>query len=275
VALIIGGPLAWVVFAAALVLLADAIMKYMNGEGSLWDVAWAALGAVPGTRGLTTLAALRNTFRTSGALAAGAHVLGAGRTAVAQLAGAVRMLAGNLRTTLVVLRTNAVLRVRSAPALLRGLRSMAQSDFGVFGTLRNLPGVLRIPLPAEGMQVSRIFGSQLDGNGLPLFKPGKDYAYGSTPTGASWTPSNPRTVGDFRVEAGLPDENPARYVVDGTLIDVSAVREVRLALPLDGNPGGLPEYLIHDAGDAVSITSVGGVNEPWTMQPGQFTPGKR
>jgi hypothetical protein len=264
-----------VVFAAALVLLADAIMKYMNGEGSLWDVAWAALGAIPGTKGLTTLAALRNAFRTGGALVATAHVLSAGRTALTQMAGSVRAQAGQLRTTLVVLRDRAVLRVRSAPALLRGLRSMAQSDFGLLGTLRNLPGVLKVQVPEEGLQVSRIFGSQLDRNGLPLFQPGKDYAYGSTPTGASWTPSDPRAVGDFRVEAGLPDENPARYFVDGNLVDVSAVREIRLALPLDGNPGGLPEYIIHNAGDAVSVSSVGGVNEPWTMQPGTFVPGKR
>ncbi|HET6563469.1 MAG TPA: hypothetical protein VFG72_16490 [Marmoricola sp.] len=85
VALIIGGPLAWVVFAAALLLLADAIMKYHNGEGSMWDVAWAAVGAIPGTKGLTTLAALRNAFRTDGALGALAHVGGALRTAGTQL----------------------------------------------------------------------------------------------------------------------------------------------------------------------------------------------
>ena len=56
-------------------LLADAVTKYLNGEGSLWDVAWAALGAIPGTKGLTTLAAFRNAFRTGGALGAGVHVL--------------------------------------------------------------------------------------------------------------------------------------------------------------------------------------------------------
>jgi hypothetical protein len=67
-------------------------MKYMNGEGSLWDVAWAALGAIPGTRGLTTLAALRNAFRTGGALGAGAHVLASGRAAVTQMAASVRAL---------------------------------------------------------------------------------------------------------------------------------------------------------------------------------------
>jgi hypothetical protein len=111
VALIIGGPLAWVVFAAALVLLADAIMKYMNGEGSLWDVAWAALGCIPGTKGLTTLGALRNAFRSGGALAAGAHVLGSARAAVTSMAAAVRSGAGRTRTAMLALMDGGVARL--------------------------------------------------------------------------------------------------------------------------------------------------------------------
>ncbi|WP_407561291.1 RHS repeat-associated core domain-containing protein [Streptomyces sp. 184] len=58
VVLIIGGPLAWVVLAAALVVLADTLVKYMNGEASLWDVAFAALDCIPGLKGLTTLGGL-------------------------------------------------------------------------------------------------------------------------------------------------------------------------------------------------------------------------
>ncbi|MFW6721071.1 DUF6531 domain-containing protein [Streptomyces sp. MAR4 CNY-716] len=58
VVLIIGGPLAWVVLAAALVVLADTLYKYVNGEASLWDVAFAALDCIPGMKGLTTLGGL-------------------------------------------------------------------------------------------------------------------------------------------------------------------------------------------------------------------------
>lgn len=54
VVLIIGGPLAWIVLAAALVVLADTLMKYARGEASLWDVAFAVLDCIPGTKGLTT-----------------------------------------------------------------------------------------------------------------------------------------------------------------------------------------------------------------------------
>ncbi|TDC72437.1 putative T7SS-secreted protein, partial [Streptomyces hainanensis] len=55
VVMIIGGPLAWVVLAAALVVLADTLYDYANGEASLWDVAFAALDCIPGMKGLTTL----------------------------------------------------------------------------------------------------------------------------------------------------------------------------------------------------------------------------
>jgi Tuberculosis necrotizing toxin len=97
VALIIGGPLAWVVFAAALVLLADSLMKYANGEGSVWEVGLAALGCIPGTKGLTTLGELSAAFRAGGMLGAGAHVLGAGRTAVTEMAASVRAMGAGAR----------------------------------------------------------------------------------------------------------------------------------------------------------------------------------
>jgi hypothetical protein len=97
VALIIGGPLAWVVLAAALVLLADAIMKYLNGEGGLGEVLLAAVGCIPGVRGLTTLKALSAAFKGGrGLLGAGAHLLGAAGYALKGMGASFRSLA-NLR----------------------------------------------------------------------------------------------------------------------------------------------------------------------------------
>jgi hypothetical protein len=92
VALIIGGPLAWIVFAAALLVLADTLMKYMKGQASLLDVALAALSCIPGTKGLTTLSALSKAFKAGGTLGATAHVLAAGRTTLVSLAQAVKNL---------------------------------------------------------------------------------------------------------------------------------------------------------------------------------------
>ena len=60
VAAVVGGPLAWVALAAALILLADALQRYANGEATLWDVGFALLQCIPCTRGLTTVSGVRS-----------------------------------------------------------------------------------------------------------------------------------------------------------------------------------------------------------------------
>jgi hypothetical protein len=118
--------------------------------------------------------------------------------------------------------------------------------------------------PTEGMRVWRVFGeAQDDLGGLER---------GSRPFGESWTPRNPLESDDFRRDAGLPDENPGRFLVEGILRNPSHVDDIRPALPLDGQPGGWPEYLIKNADDAVEVRNVGGVNETWTHRPGDWTP---
>jgi hypothetical protein len=121
-----------------------------------------------------------------------------------------------------------------------------------------------IAAPEEGMTVWRVAGEAQDGLG--------GLERGSRPFGESWTPRNPAESGDFRWDAGLPDENPGRFIVEGTLRNPESVYEVRPALELDGNPGGWPEYLIRDADQAVEVRGVSGVNEPWTRQPGDWAP---
>lgn len=61
--------------------------------------------------------------------------------------------------------------------------------------------------------------------------------------GRSWTPIDPRTVPNYRNAAGLPDSNTGDFLTQGHLIDRVGV-EVRNALPLDGNRGGLTEYVV-------------------------------
>ncbi|MDT0270888.1 hypothetical protein RM844_31925, partial [Streptomyces sp. DSM 44915] len=63
VVMIIGGPLAWVVLAAAVIVLADTLIKYARGEAGLLDVAFAALDCIPGMKGLTTLGGLARGLR--------------------------------------------------------------------------------------------------------------------------------------------------------------------------------------------------------------------
>lgn len=121
--------------------------------------------------------------------------------------------------------------------------------------------------PRQGMRVWRVYGEAQDAIG--------GLQRGSLPGGQSWTPVDPSRSADFRWDAGLPDENPGRFLIEGILRRPSHVIEVRQAVPLDGNPGGWPEYLIEDALDAIEIRDISGVNEPWTKQPGDWQPPAR
>jgi hypothetical protein len=98
VALIIGGPLAWVVLAAAMVVLADTLAKALRDEATWWDVLFAGLACIPATKGLTTLGELTSAYRMGGSVAAGAHVLGAGKTALLDMAAGVRSLTTGTKT---------------------------------------------------------------------------------------------------------------------------------------------------------------------------------
>jgi hypothetical protein len=67
--------------------------------------------------------------------------------------------------------------------------------------------------------------------------------------GFSWTTVDPRTVKNFRDGAGLPSggasgsTNTADFLIKGSA-KRSDVMEFKLADPLDGNRGGLPELKI-------------------------------
>jgi RHS repeat-associated protein len=67
----------------------------------------------------------------------------------------------------------------------------------------------------------------------------------SKQSGFSWTFINPKlfTANFFRKIAGLPNGNSATSIVKGSA-KVKDVKLLRQALPLDGNPGGLPELII-------------------------------
>jgi hypothetical protein len=68
--------------------------------------------------------------------------------------------------------------------------------------------------------------------------------------GFSWTTVDPRTVSNFRNGLGLPSggasgsTNTADFLIKGT-VKRSDVLEFKLADPLDGNMGGLPELKIN------------------------------
>ncbi|MEU5953041.1 DUF6531 domain-containing protein [Streptomyces sp. NPDC047525] len=82
IAMIIGGPiLGAIVLIAALVVLADTLNKYANGEAGLLDVAFAALDCIPGMKGLTSLRGLAKGMK---GLKAGLKGLKSARSAIAK-----------------------------------------------------------------------------------------------------------------------------------------------------------------------------------------------
>ncbi|MEV0218687.1 DUF6531 domain-containing protein [Streptomyces sp. NPDC050704] len=88
IAMIIGGPiLGAIVLIAALVVLADTLNKYMKGQASLWDVAFAALECIPGMKGLTSLGGLAKGLKSLKGLKGMANgVRGLGKSARGALA---------------------------------------------------------------------------------------------------------------------------------------------------------------------------------------------
>ncbi len=83
------------------------------------------------------------------------------------------------------------------------------------------------------------------------------YGDGAKALGKSWTPVNPNSVSNFRNAAGLPDVNSGRFVIEGT-VNQSDIILKRNALPLNGNQGGLMEYIIDPS--KVNVKRVSGVN---------------
>jgi len=73
---------------------------------------------------------------------------------------------------------------------------------------------------------------------------------------------------NYRNKAGLPSgrqsgvTNTGQFIIQGTVEDASQCVLSRKALPLDGNKGGLNEYIIPNAvkNGAVNVTNVSGVN---------------
>jgi RHS repeat-associated protein len=85
------------------------------------------------------------------------------------------------------------------------------------------------------------------------------YGGDSGAKGFSWTPKNPGNVSNFRDAAGLPSgaNNTGRFVIRGKVKGSDIIKK-RPADPLDGNSGGLMEYIIDP--DNVKIERVSGAN---------------
>ena len=110
----------------------------------------------------------------------------------------------------------------------------------------------------SGVQIFRVWGEDLAKTGLP----------GSSAWGHSWTPIDPSTVTNFRNIAGIPSGlesgsfNAARFISVGTVNDPTGIL-IRNAGALDGQLGGLLEYIIPNPQAQILLQFVGGINPPY------------
>ena len=112
-----------------------------------------------------------------------------------------------------------------------------------------------------------VIGLLTDGIGNALLKSSevqtvyRVFGGDSRAQGYSWTTVNPTEVSNFRNVAGLPSggasgaTNTAEFMIQGT-VKTSNIMKVRSALPLDGNVGGLSEYIINPANVKLNNFSV-------------------
>ncbi|MEH0418863.1 putative T7SS-secreted protein [Streptomyces sp. B21-083] len=122
IVMIIGGPLGWLVFAAALVVLADTVRKMHNGTAGWGDLAWALLDCIPATKGFTSLAKIGKLWKVGGLRALGAGFMGGIGGGLKNVASGLR----GLRDTLGSLTR--IERVLQTGGSLRRIRGAA--DFG-------------------------------------------------------------------------------------------------------------------------------------------------
>ncbi|MEU9209026.1 putative T7SS-secreted protein [Streptomyces sp. NPDC048415] len=90
IVMIVGGPLGWLVFAAALVVLADTIRKMANGQAGWGDLLFAALDCIPATKGFTSLAKIGKLWKAGGLRALGGGLLGGIGGGLKNLANGIR-----------------------------------------------------------------------------------------------------------------------------------------------------------------------------------------
>ncbi|MFC8200387.1 putative T7SS-secreted protein [Streptomyces sp. NPDC057298] len=90
IVMIVGGPLGWLVLAAALVVLADTIRKMANGTAGWGDLLWAALDCIPAAKGFTSLAKLGKLWKAGGLKALGAGFMGGIGGGLKNLANGIR-----------------------------------------------------------------------------------------------------------------------------------------------------------------------------------------
>lgn len=119
----------------------------------------------------------------------------------------------------------------------------------------SLSGLAMIPAVGQGATALKPAGS----NSVEFVTVYRVFGGDSRALGQSWTTVDPRGVDDIRGGLGLPSggtsgyNNTADFMVQDK-VKASDISSSHPADPLDGNPGGLPEVVIHNPADTVELT---------------------
>ena len=164
------------------------------------------------------------------------------------LGGAARAI-GKVVTTRVLLReagTNPhmIKAARAGVSAFRpshAARMIRNNPRALWESTRMWAGALRgnVDEAVDGQVIYRLYGRNPSYSG-----------WAANADGASWTPTQPWTLQNPRSTMGLPTGlesgayNAADNIVVGELVEAGQVAGMRHGLPLDGNPGGAPEFLI-------------------------------
>ena len=90
---------------------------------------------------------------------------------------------------------------------------------------------------------------------------GRTEAGGARPWGQFWSRVDPRTVSDYRDAAGLPLQNPARFLLIGRLRGAGGVEVTPGgAVPLGGTAGGTDEIRVPYPSLQIRLSEILGLN---------------
>ncbi len=129
---------------------------------------------------------------------------------------------------------------------------------GYYACLRSLT-CARFIAGTTGVTVYRVWGGNPNAPGIRY----------SGPFGPSWSPIPPNVAErlfstSYRSLAGLPNiNNMGRFLSAGRINNISVVSQIRSALPIPPNAGGLLEYTIYNAQNVINLTNIQGINPPY------------
>ncbi|GAA2010330.1 hypothetical protein [Microbacterium ulmi] len=140
-----------------------------------------------------------------------------------------------------VIGLGAAARVVGSAASAARINALARIQSGWAGEALTVRQALRIR-PSAMREAEQLWRAPVAGpsNGDDAFRL---WGGGSGSGGGSWSGADPTRLAYPRESLGLPDVNTMENLSIGTITDASQVQHVRHALPLDGMPGGGPEWV--------------------------------